>query len=350
MRIPDYLRFMLAVFLFACCQPQLVGPKIHKLFHLDINGAQIPVMIRGNTEARIFILHIEGGPGSSSLDGAYANVLKWKEQIEPSYAAVYYDQRGMGNAQGMINPEDFTLAQFVEDLHTVVSFIRHQYENPKIYLVGNSWGGFLGAKYLLTGDYQTSISGWISLTGAITYDFDERWQYRRQFLHDLAEQRLIQQDNTVKWTEVLAWISENPVIRDSAQKAQIRAFWEGEIPEKGGESIAFDDLMGALFASPLNLHAYLLANNNLVGDKLFEDVAGISLLKELDKISIPSLYISGQYDTNITPQIATDALPLLGTPDSLKSHTIIPNGTHDTPYEYPEIMNQHILAFIKSTL
>ena len=344
------LRFLLAGFLFACCQPQLVGPKAHKLFHLDIKGSQIPVLVRGNTESGVFILNIEGGPGSSSLDGAYANVLKWKEDIEPHYAAVYYDQRGMGNAQGKVNTEDFTLAQFVEDLHVVISFIRHQYENPKIFLVGNSWGGFLGTQYLLSKDYQTLISGWISLTGAITYDFDERWQYRRQFLKELAEKRLAQQDNTDKWKEVIDWLSENPIIRDSIQKVQIRAYWEGEIPEKGGESIAFDDLMSALFASPLNLHAYLLADNNLVGDRLFEDVEGLSLLKELNKVSIPALYISGQYDTNITPQIATEALPILGTPDSLKSHIIIPDGTHDTPYEYPEMVNPLILAFIKSTL
>ena len=325
----------------------LIRCKKEDVYHLKTDDTYLPILVSGNTDSNIFLLHIEGGPGSSSFDGAYANVLKWKQDLEQDFGTVYYDQRGMGNASGTVDVKDFSLSRFVDDLDLVVQFIYQQYPYAKIFLVGNSWGGFLGTAYLLATERQQKIQGWISITGAITYDFDERWQYRRRFTQELATTRIARNDKPAKWNEVLSWLDQNTIIESEDQKNTLRRFWENEIPEKAGEDIDFNDLMNALFLSPLNLHAYLLADNNIVGDKLFQDVEGVSYLDSLVKLTLPCMYISGEYDTNITPQIAEDALLFLGTPIESKSHIIIPNATHDMPYEYPHITNKHIKEFVE---
>ena len=66
-------------------------------FFLRHKGADMPIWVRGNTQSNIFILHLHGGPGGSSIDEGVEKVYL---PLESDYAMVYWDQRGSGASQG----------------------------------------------------------------------------------------------------------------------------------------------------------------------------------------------------------------------------------------------------------
>ena len=55
-------------------------------------------------------------------------------ELESSYATVFWDQRASGSSQGNSQNSLLTLPQFVEDLDKLVDLISHKYNQPKIFL------------------------------------------------------------------------------------------------------------------------------------------------------------------------------------------------------------------------
>ena len=337
-------------FLFSCEKFEL-KTEADTFFHVKIDGTELPVWVKGNTASSKFIIYINGGPGSTSIDVARADMFNWSEGLEENFAMVYYDQRGCGNAQGDIDENSLTISQFVKDLDAIISVINSKYNNPNIYLMGSSFGGFIGANYLLTSDYQNKISGWISIDGAYNFDFDLSWQYRRTFLINIANEEILKGDMIDHWTNALEWSNNNETITTREQKNQWRAFigWPGEIiiPEELA-TLSVRQYIEIGFLSSYNpFPAYLSSNLEIVNDRLNEDAEGTNLIEEVSNITIPSLLIWGRYDDLIVPEEGLDVFNNFGTPSNSKYYKILPNSSHEPYISDPANFKKEIIEFVK---
>ena len=127
--------------------PAIFGPdggplpgSIAELTSVEIGGVEQVLMIRGRDINNPVLLYLAGGPGGTDLGAMRADV-----SLEQNFVVVTWDQRGTGKSYPALDQVDnFTLEQMVSDTLEVTNYLRERFDEDKIYLVGNSWGTFLG--------------------------------------------------------------------------------------------------------------------------------------------------------------------------------------------------------------
>jgi pimeloyl-ACP methyl ester carboxylesterase len=129
------------------------------------------------------LLYLHGGPGGTSVPAAAA----WKPW-EEHFAVVHWDQRGAGRTfrkNGEAGCGRLTVDRMVEDGIEVAEFLIGHLQQPKILLVGHSWGSAL-AVFMLKRRPEL-FSAFVG-TGQLTnMRRNEEYNYRRQLQQ--AEQR-----------------------------------------------------------------------------------------------------------------------------------------------------------------
>lgn len=346
-----YLRLILLITLgtlFHSCQKFEFESDADTFFHVKVDGAILPVWIKGNTASKKIVIFINGGPGLTSLDIAGTDMLGWGNSLEKEFALAYYDQRGTGNAQGNIDPNSITMEQYVKDLKSIVQIIDNQYPQTKIFLMGHSFGGFVGQQFLLNQENQDLISGWINIDGSTIVDADQEWVYRLQFIEELAQEKM--SEDSVKWSEVLLWAQNNDPILTSEQKKQWRGFignpGDGILPDEV-LNISAGEVLRIVFASSYNIFpAYLSSNLNEVNDLLYEDIKGTNLLPELHKIQLPVLTLWGKYDDIIPPQLGGKAFETLGTSLVDKEFVLFEESGHQPFINEADKFTNAVIAFV----
>ena len=131
-----YLHYLIVLFFFLSCAKDDAFQS-GDFFFLVNKGADMPVSVQGNKASGVFILFLHGGPGGTALQKMDLPAFN---DLESSYATVFWDQRASGSSQGNSQNNLLTLPQFVEDLDKLVDLISGKYNNPKIFLMGHSFG------------------------------------------------------------------------------------------------------------------------------------------------------------------------------------------------------------------
>lgn len=292
-------------------------------FFVRHKGADMPVWVRGNELSDVILLYVHGGPGGSSV--TYPLFFQTYQAFEEDFLTVYYDQRSSGLSSGIAGDDQFSIDQYIEDLDVVIDTIESRYanRNPKIFLVGHSWGGCLGTAYLLDMQRQEKIQGWIEMNGG--HDVKTGMELSRQYVIDYVNLQFAEDEISQKeQQEVLNWYRENPVINIgnvAAHAGYVRTYY-GYTP-KGEES---DIPMGEMiFTSQLSLQ-YLINSGN-TSSKF--DIWSVNLTESMDRITLPSLIVWGRHDGILPVPLAQQAYDALGTPLSDKYIEILPNSGHD---------------------
>lgn len=351
------LKLLLALFslitFWTACEEFELEQQTDTLFHVQIEGTELPVWVRGNSNSQKFIVFINGGPGLTSLDIAKADMFGWSSGLEKDFAMVYYDQRGCGNAQGNIDLNTLTIEQYVDDLDAIVDVLKAKYEQAEVYLMGHSFGGFIGANYLLSGNLQDKIAGWISVDGAYNFDYDLSWQYRRTFLINIANEEIDKDQNSDHWNSALEWATVNSIIESREQKNEWRSFigapGQRIIPEELAE-LSVKHYLKIGFSSSYNpVPAYLSKNLQIVNDRLNGDAEGVNLIASVSGITLPTLMIWGRYDDLIVPEEGQDVFNNIGTADTDKHFSLIANSSHEpyisSPVEFQEAITQFVNTY-----
>ncbi len=345
-----FISLTLFVFLFACERFESV-PEADTFFHVKIEGTELPVWVKGNTASGKQILFINGGPGLTTLDVARADLLNWSEGLEEEFAMVYYDQRGTGNAPGNIDESTITLEQYVEDLDAIIEVLRAQYNEPKIFLMGHSYGGYIGGNYLKTGQYQDKIAGWISINGSYNFQSESRWAYRREFLINIANEEIAKGVNVAHWQEALDWITPIPVIETDGQKQEWRRFIgnPGEIilPDEILD-ISARQILQIMFASSYNpFPAYASSNLMDVFRKLIDESFEVNLEDSLHQITLPTLFVQGRYDDLVPPEQTEVVAAYFGTDSTQKEMVVLPQSGHEPYINEPQDFKNAVLDFVR---
>lgn len=312
-------------------------------FYLVNKDAQMPVSVRGNTSSGIFIIFLHGGPGGTALQKIGLPAFN---DLEQSYAMVFWDQRGSGSSQGNSSDKNLTLEQFVEDLDKLVDLIRNKYNSPAIFLMGHSWGGCVGTAYLTHNARQAKVRGWIEVDGA--HNNPKADSLSLQWVTERAASQIAIGNNTAFWSYVLDWYSENPnFTSDQIEHYTFVEKANGYIydaalkrdPEKFPD-YSFD----YIFRSPANVTAALTNYNHVIKNFIISD---IDLSTEMKNITLPSLIVWGEYDGIIPYPMAQHAFESIGTTKAAKRLLTLHHSAHNGFYEEPEIFAAGVRAFIE---
>ncbi len=341
------LLFLLA---YSSCERFESAPDADTFFHVKIEGTELPVWVKGNTSSENLVIFINGGPGLTTLDLASADLLDWGTNLENEFAMVYYDQRGTGNVHGNLDEATINMAQYVKDLDAIVDVLAAQYPSHRVFLMGHSYGGYIGANYLRTDQNQEKIAGWISIDGAYSFDQDARYIYRRAFLINIANEEIAKGNRGVHWQEALDWAAANPVIESREQRSEWRTFIgdPGEIILPDAQlSISTKEVLNILFTSSYNpFPAYF--SDNLINTflLLIQESEDVNLTDSVDVITLPSLFVQGRYDDLITPEETQVIFDNFGTDSFDKSLALFDDSGHEPFINEPEKFTTAIVDFV----
>jgi len=123
---------------------EIVGSLVEKEF-IEIGGIQQGFFIRTENTQNPVILFLHGGPGSPELPMLIPYEVS--ERLEKYFTVCYWEQRGAGiSFSNSIDPATMTTTQIVEDTRQMTEYLQRRFNQEKIYLIGHSWGSYLGVK------------------------------------------------------------------------------------------------------------------------------------------------------------------------------------------------------------
>jgi pimeloyl-ACP methyl ester carboxylesterase len=121
-------------------------PAIHQpnsvasLERIRIGGVDQYILIRGNDSSLPVLLFLHGGPGMPAMYLAHA----FQRDLEKEFVVVHWDRRGAGKSYRADIGDTLTTEQLVADTVELTNVLRARFHHDKIYLVGHSWGSYLG--------------------------------------------------------------------------------------------------------------------------------------------------------------------------------------------------------------
>ena len=114
--------------------------SVSEISYQMIGGMEQGMIIRGESDQNPVLLFLHGGPGTTEYIPSKNSTLN----LEKNFTVCYWEQRGAGKSYAKANPEEITVDQLIADTIEVTNYLRERFGQEKIYLMGHSWGTFLG--------------------------------------------------------------------------------------------------------------------------------------------------------------------------------------------------------------
>jgi pimeloyl-ACP methyl ester carboxylesterase len=126
---------------------EIIPGSLSERVFVDINGVRQGMIIQSVAPSNPVLLFLHGGPGMPTF---FLNTTH-PTGLESEFTVVWWEQRGAGlSFSPDLAPETMTVDQLVADTIGVTDYLRKRFGQDKIYLLGHSWGSFLGIQVAAT--------------------------------------------------------------------------------------------------------------------------------------------------------------------------------------------------------
>ncbi len=131
------------VLLLPAYTPGISGPlAISSLETVTLGGWDQSILVRGRDREAPVLLFLHGGPGMPAM---YLH-HRFGRYVEDDFAVVHWDQRGAGKSYAEDLPRDtLRVSRMLADAEELIGHLRERFGREKVFLVGHSWGSYLGA-------------------------------------------------------------------------------------------------------------------------------------------------------------------------------------------------------------
>ena len=303
---------ILFIILISSCDKETLDLNVKDHFFLESDGAVMPIFVNGNTQSKVFVIYLHGGPGSTSLE-AYQNEESPFTKLQSDYAIVNWEQRCSGSSQG--NCSNLTISQYVKDLERVIILLKNRYANDiTIFLIGHSWGGSLGIKYLTTNNNQSTIKGWIEVGGG--HNVPIIVTLEKEMVNEIGNRQINQGHNVTEWqaniTKANSLDLTNMDDLFEMNKIAVNCEQLMQNVDSVNKKISYT-FLNDYFFSPIDKQAASI-NSNQTFNAIKNELAILNLSSNINQITIPTLLIWGKYDFRVPPKFAQEALTNYGSP------------------------------------
>ncbi|WP_058303419.1 alpha/beta fold hydrolase [Gorillibacterium timonense] len=313
---------ILAGLVFPTWTPRIQGENsISELKKVKINGDQQEVMIRGKNRRNPVLLFVHGGPACSEIP----YVRKYQDLLEQNFTIVHYDQRGSGKSYHFF--EDYssvTTDELVDDLLTLTDYVKIELNQPKVLLVGHSFGTYIAMKaaakaperfyaYIGIGQVADTIESELD-------NLDFVIEEAKKAGHEKEAEKLERLRDPIRTEGVIA-------PRDKVRKY-------------GGASRLIKDQMdyvkGFLFSPEYNLMDTLRFARGVAAtsDRLLEEEAHHNLPGLVKQLDIPVYFVMGKYDHMTSAKVARAYYDTLTAPE--KEFILFDQSAHYPQFEEKE--------------
>jgi len=318
---------------------EIPGSLVEKNF-IEIGGIRQGFFIRSENPDNPVLLFLHGGPGSPSL--AYSIPYESSERLEKYFTVCYWEQRGacMSFSQSL-DSTTMTAEQFVEDARQMTEYLQHRFNYQKIYLMGHSWGSYLGIKTIEK--YPDNYWAYIGI-GQISHQIEsEKLAY--DYLLKIAAE-----NNDKKTLETLKQYDPNAPdfpTRDYLMTVRM-------IMNKYGIGMTHQNFsMSQMLKDVLLFNGYTLsekinyAQGSLFSLRLFENAMHDNLFESSASFDVPVYMMQGKYDYVTSYTIAYDYFNRIEAP--AKSFITFENAAHTPFLEEPAKFVQMVRTIFQTT-
>lgn len=278
-------------------------------------------------ESDFIVLFLHGGPGQTEAHLSYQTVLPNR-----SFSVVFYDQRGTGKTQSKNKSKanTVTLDALLQDLKETVTYIRRQYPNKKLILLGHSWGSILGLEYVKR--YADTVDAYVGMGQVVNFKCGERVAY--EHCYALASNKDKKKLSKIKdYPDTMTFENANKMCRNF-RKIQAKYNLMGY---RGGNRklvkiyfkspiFQMKDVFAMMHSSKINLH--------LLKCVLEYDTSNVT------NYSIPIYFICGENDWQVPSIVVEKYFESISAPD--KKLYQIKDAGHladlDQPEQYNEVL------------
>lgn len=333
------LIFIILLIIFINCPGKLTplkdvqGKKIQgyiaKKIWVEINGIKQGMFIRGENRDNPVILYLHGGPGTPLLQ--FISYLEKNERLEKYFTVCYWEQRGAGMSYNKsIDISTMTVEQMVEDTRAVTEYLKSYFNQDKIYLLGHSWGSYLGIKTIEK--YPENYLAYIGIGQVTNQTESERLAYDYMLNH---AKEINDQDVIKKITKYDPYADNFPQL-DYLVKVRTKILNQYGIGHLH-QGVTFLEILKSLFVFKgytlrEKINWFKGADFSMI--YLFPDLLKDDLFRTSVKFELPIYIIQGNYDYMVSQVLAKKYLDVLKAPK--KEYFAFTQSAHSPNMEEPE--------------
>lgn len=274
---------------------QVIPTSIASLERVTLGGAQQWILVRGEDQSRPVLLFLHGGPGMPAMYLAHA----FQREVERSFVIVHWDRRGAGKSYAAgASGEGLTVRRTLDDTFELTRRLRERFGQERIYLVGHSWGSYLGV--LATREHPEYYAAYVGV-GQVAADDGRAEALQRQYLlergRESGDSALVR-----RLGRVGGGVTEDDLFRYGAELWTSRSMWPLLSTGLRAPEYTFTDALNVKKGS------------DLVRREMKYDVLSGPLDEEVLRLDVPVYFFLGRHDYTTPAPLAEAYLHALDAP------------------------------------
>jgi len=309
---------------------EIVGSLTEKTF-IEIGGIRQGFFIRAENPENPVILFLHGGPGSPELPMLIPYEIS--ERLEKYFTVCYWDQRGAGMSfSRSIDPATMTVTQMVEDTRQMTEYLQHRFNQEKIYLIGHSWGSYLGVKTIEK--YPENYIAYIGIGQVSDQVESEKLAYDYMLQHAVE----INDKSAVKKLQMFDKnapdFSKNMNYMTTTRGPLMNKYGIGFTHENTPSMIDMAKIILLFEGYTLSEKINYLKGMNFSTNAIWDSVIVDNLFESSTIFQVPIYITQGKYDYQVSHALAREWFEKVEAPD--KAFFTFEYSAHGTIIEEPE--------------
>lgn len=301
---------------------------MNEKIYIEINGARQGMFLQSESTENPVLLFLHGGPGSPEI----AFNQKYPSGLEKLFTVCWWEQRGSGISYNRnIKPEEMTIEQMISDTIEVTHYLQKRFGKERIYLMGHSWGSFLGV--LAVQQKPELFHAYIGVGQVAQQDKSERLGYT-YMMEEFSKRNDTRMVSRLKKFNIndgapisMAYLS----LRSTGMNKlgigvmhNMSSMLECVSIVLSYKGYTLREKFRFVFGSPFSLK------------NLFDAVVKIDLIKQAPSLQIPVYILQGIYDYQVSYALAREYAKALNAP--IKGFYTFENSAHSPCFEEADKM------------
>jgi pimeloyl-ACP methyl ester carboxylesterase len=314
--------------------------SISEKARVEINGVEQGMFIRGKDVHNPVLLLVHGGPGMPD----YFLREDHPTRLDEHFTVAWWDQRGTGLSYDPDMPRStMTVDQFVSDTLAVTEYLRERFGQDKIYLLGHSWGSFIGIQAAQRSPER--FHAYIGMAQMVHQLKSEKLAYDymlREYQHRGDE-------------DMVRALEAAPVTMEDGAPPGYRQLRDKAMHRVGiGTMHDMDSVITGVFIPSLRFPEYTVAEKIALwrgrafskSTDLFDITLQTDLADVVPELQMPVYFLEGAYDYTCNYDLARKYFRSLKAP--VKGFYTFEESAHSPVFEEPDkasqILKQDVLA------
>lgn len=303
--------------------PKIKGENsISELRKVEINGANLEMMIRGEDKNNPVIVFVHGGPCCSEIP----YVRKYQGTLEENFTIVHYDQRGSGKSYKFGKDySDVTAATHAEDLIAITEYITEYLHKDQVILIGHSYGTYIAT--MAAAQKPELYLAYVGI-GQMSDTIESELDGLERCIE--AAENAGNEGDAAKLRAMTDSISRGEAITPRSYVRKY-GFAARQINDNS------DYLKGFFFGTEYNLidAVRFYTASSKYQDKLIAEALNKPITEIVDTLDIPVYFVMGAYDGMTSPVAAENYLNSLAE-DSVREMILFDDSAHYPQFEEPD--------------